>query len=288
MPPVLQLSRLRVDEGGRAQVDGLSLETAGERVLLLAGPSALFRAAAGIDKPRHGTLLSFGLPVDEAVRAGLLAGAPCDPPLPPSWRVKEYLEWSARLVGRTKDETAALVESALGRMKLEDAAETRLRSLPLLARRSLSVAAALATGARTVLVEDPMRGLSEEAARTFARLLVRGTAELSLVVFAGRISLSSPLAMDADEALVLEGSTVLAQGAPAEVAARDRSYSVRLHGPLAPFVALAEQRGARVTSRGAAATVDLGASLEVTDLLDVAMSTGTVILELRPVARAFS
>jgi hypothetical protein len=72
------------------------------------------------------------------------------------------------------------------------------------------------------------------------------------------------------------------------VAARDRSYSVRLHGPLAPFVALAEQRGARVTSRGAAATVDLGASLEVTDLLDVAMSTGTVILELRPVARAFS
>ena len=288
MRPVLEVARLRVDEGGVAQVDGLSLETAGERVLLLAGPSVLFKAAAGIVRQRHGDLLTDGVPVTDAVRDRLLAGAPLDPPLPLAWKVAEYVGWSSRLVGHSSPDADRLTRDALGRLKLDALANVKLRHVPLPARRALSVAAALATGATTLFLEDPLRGLPEDAARTFARTLVRATAGLRTVLFAARAALSSPIAMDADEAVVLDGSVVLGQGAPAEVAARDRCYALRLHGRGARFAQLAEQRGARVSGQGATWTVDLGESLRVTDILDVAMASDTVILELRPLAHAFA
>ena len=44
----------------------------------------------------------------------------------------------------------------------------------------------------------------------------------------------------------------------------------------------------RVAGRGSRWTVDLGASLEVRDLLKVAAASHTVILELRPLNHAFA
>ncbi len=288
MGPVLEAARLRVDVDGVAQVDGLSLVTTGERVLVLAGPAVLFSAAAGIVPPRHGEISTGGGPTAVAMREGKLAGAPLDPPLPPAWTALEYATWSARLAGRPPQDATALAREALGRLKLEALAEVRLRHAPLAARRALSVAAALATGAQTLFLEDPLRGLPEDAARTLARVLVRATAGLRTVVFAGRASLASPLAMDADEALVLAESSVLGQGAPAEVAAHDRTYVLRLHGRGAGFAELAARRGARVSGHGSTWTVDLGATLQLSDLLDVAAATETVVLELRPLAHAFA
>jgi hypothetical protein len=94
--------------------------------------------------------------------------------------------------------------------------------------------------------------------------------------------------MDADEAVVLDGNNVLGQGAPGELAARDRTYAIRLHGEGARFAAAAETRGARVSGEGGRWTIDLGASLGVMDILDVASASDTVVLELRPLAHAFA
>jgi ABC-type multidrug transport system ATPase subunit len=208
--------------------------------------------------------------------------------MPPAWKVTEYVTWSARLAGHSRGDAEQRTKDALARLKLEALAGTRLAHAPLAARRATSIAAAMATGATTLFVEDPLRDLPEDTARTFARVLVKATAGLRMALFAGRASLSSPISMDADEAVVLDGSLVLGQGAPAEVAASEHCYALRVHGRGARFAQLAEARGARVSGNGSRWTVDLGTSLRVTDMIDVAMASDTVILELRPLAHAFA
>jgi ABC-type multidrug transport system ATPase subunit len=286
--PVLEAARVRVDVDGVPQLDGLSFETTGDRVLVLAGPTALFGASAGMLEPRHGELLTGGLSPRVAMRQNAMAVAPLDPPLPPSWTARQYVVWSSRLAGHARPDADRHAADSLAKLKLDALADARLRRAPLHVRRALTVAAALATGATTLFFEDPLRGLTEDVARAFARVLLRGTSGLRTVIFAARASLASPLAIDADEVLVVDGSRVVAQGAPAEVAGRERSYTLRLHGRGASFARVAEQRGARVSGHGAHWTIDLGESLETSDILDVAAASDTVILELRPLAHAFA
>jgi hypothetical protein len=96
----------------------------------------------------------------------------------------------------------------------------------------------------------------------------------------------------ADEALVVASSRVAAQGAPAEVATREKTYAVRLHGERAAFASRASERGASVDlpeegHPGEPLTVQLGA-LTTSDLFVIAEETRTVILEMVPLARAFA
>jgi ABC-type multidrug transport system ATPase subunit len=290
MRPTLEARDLRVDVDGVPDVDGLSLETSGDRVLVLAAPGSLFRVAGALTTPRRGEVLTDGLTPAEAVAARRLAIAMCDPPLPPAWTTSEYMLWSTRLAGHSKAAAEPRVHDALRKMKLEALAGSRLRHVPPHARRAIGVAAALATGATTLFLEDPERGLAEDAARNLSRTIVRATEGLRTVIFASRTSLASPLGMDADEALVIAGREVVAQGAPAEVAAHDRTYAIRLNGPGAAFAELAERRGARISGQGASWVVDLGATpdgLRVSDILDVAQAVDAVVMDLRPLAQAF-
>jgi len=279
---------LRVDVDGVPELDGLSFATTGERVLALAAPRALFRAAAGLLRIRHGELRTSGLSPLQAVSQRVAASAPVDAPLPPSWKAEEYVSWSARLAGHGKDDAHALTRDAFRLLKADGMRGRKIRQLSLEARRALVIAAALATGAKTLLLEDPLRGLSEEEARQLARHIVRATAGVQLVVFASRASLASPLAIDADEAMVIDGTRVVAQGAPAEIAARERSYAVRVQGETAEFARAVQRRGARIEGGGALFTVDLGDTLRVNDLLDAAAVSGAVVLELSPLSLAFS
>ena len=191
--PVLEAKGLRVDVDGVPKVDSLTLTTTGDRVLVLAGPGALFQASAGMVQPRHGEILVDGLSPRSAVEQRLMASAPLDPPLPPSWKLREYVLWSARLAGLSKGDADAASVDVIDRLKLQALASMRLRLVATPARRAVVVAAALATGATTLLLEDPLRGLPEDAARGLARALVRATAGLRTVIFAARASLSSPL-----------------------------------------------------------------------------------------------
>jgi hypothetical protein len=113
------------------------------------------------------------------------------------------------------------------------------------------------------------------------------------VLFAARVPLESPLALASDEALVLDGSDVVAQGAPAEIATAERVVAVRVEGDAASFARVVEERGghARVGSSALGPStrvrVDLG-TLEAGDLLGIASGVQAVVVELCPVARAFA
>jgi ABC-2 type transport system ATP-binding protein len=285
---ILEAVRARIDVDGVPQVDGLSFATTGERVLVLGSAPALFECAAGLLDTRHGDVRVRGVAAKASVAQGLSAGAPLDPPVPLSWTAREYVSQSSRLAGHARAEARDRTGDAMSKLKLEEMSAVPMRTLSAHARRAIVVAAALATGASTLLLEDPLRGLPSETARSFARILVRATADVATVVFAARISLASPLATDADEAVVIHGSRVVGQGAPGEVAARDRTYALRVGGRGAAFARLAEERGARVVGQGAHWTLDLGESLGTRDIFEVAAASDTVVLELHPLAQSFA
>ncbi|HEX8791672.1 MAG TPA: hypothetical protein VF765_12040 [Polyangiaceae bacterium] len=302
MAPLLSVADLRVDVGGTPAVDGLSLATTGERVLVLGAARALFEAAAGLRQPRRGEPRVEGMAPLAAVRARVAAVAPLDPQLPPRWTVLQYVTWSARLAGHARREAARLAGEALDRLQLGSSAVTRLRLAPLAMRRATVIAAALATGAPALLLDDPLAALPEDAARSFARVLARALdaePRRRAVLFAARISLESPLSLAADEAFVIDDSHVSAHGPPAEVAAQEKTLALRVEGDVEAFARAVEAEGGRATleapageppSRAMGPTfvrVELGA-LGPRELLRIAAQAQAVIRELRPVAGVFA
>jgi ABC-type multidrug transport system ATPase subunit len=290
--PVLALSEVRVDVGGVPAIDGLTLTSTGEHILVLGAPRALFEAAAGLRPTSRGRLLVEGVPMPHAIRAGLVACAPLDPTLPGSWTARQYVAWSARLAGHGRATSLSLAGEALERLRIAPLARTKLAAGLPHVRRAVVIAAALATGAATLLVEDPTPGLGDEDAHALARATTSATGERHSVIFAARVPLESPLALDADEAIVITGSQVGAQGAPAEIAARERTLAVRIHGDLAAFVVAVEAQGGHAVAAGDAkppvhVRVDLG-PLAARDLLRIAAESNAVVVELRPLARAFA
>lgn len=287
MSALLETTTLRVDIGGVPSVDGLSMVTTGDRIVVLGAPSGLFEAVSGMRKVASGDVRVAGHEPVEGVRGGLLAGVPLDPPVPPTWTPRDYVEWSARLAGLTKGDARARAKDALELLKMTGLAETNLRTSPLHIRRAMGVAAAIATGAKIIVMEDPAVSLPEEAARNLSRLVTAALEKHRWVLFAARIPLESPFATQADEAVVLTGSTVTAQGAITDLSTRDRSYAVRVVGKEDAFLQAAEARGAQIVRHGAHLTVDLGPSLHTRDLIELAEQASSVIVELRPLARAF-
>jgi ABC-type multidrug transport system ATPase subunit len=292
LDPLLAATSLRVDVHGVPAIDGLSVTSSGEHVLVLGAASALFEAAAGLRAAARGALRIEGKVPIEAVREGVAAGAPLDPPMPPRWTVGEYVTWSARLAGHSRRLAKDLAGDALSRMALGTTMRAKLGTAVLSVRRATVLAAALATGATTLLVEDPITGLPAESAPQFTRAMVRALAERRTIFFAGRVRLESPVALAADEAIVLFGSHVAAQGAPAEIAAGEHAFVLRMVGDVRAFAAALEAEGAHVLGGADGETpsrvsVDLG-PLATRDLLRIAAASKAVVLELRPIALAFA
>jgi ABC-type multidrug transport system ATPase subunit len=291
---LLAASGLRVDVAGVPAIEGLTLATSGDRVLILGAARALFESAAGLRAAKRGEITVGGMSPQAAVHAGVASSAPLDPPMPPRWTALQYVTWSARLAGNPRGTARAMAAQSMERMQLGRLGATPLGGATATGRRGTVLAAALATGARTLLIEDPLCGLPPDAARAFARVVARalGEGDCRAVVFAGRIPLESPLALAADEALVLDGAQVLAQGAPAEIAAREGTLALRVHGDVEAFARVVEASGGRAQLTSGApppveVRVELG-PLAVRDLLRMAAESRAVVVELRPIARAFA
>jgi ABC-2 type transport system ATP-binding protein len=296
MPPRIASSHLRVDVGGVPAIDGLTFTSTGDHVLVLGAARALFEAAAGLRAIARGELRVEGVAAPEAIRSGAAACAPLDPPMPPAWTVFRYAAWSARLAGHDRGAAFALATDALARMQLTSVARTKLAAAPLPVRRATVIAGALATGAPTLFLEDPMLGLTEQAGYLLARAIARATVDRRTAVFAARVPLESPMALAADEAIVVDDAQVTGQGAPAELAAAERTVAVRVHGQVDAFRRAVEAGGGRAEGVGEGeqppaparfVRVELG-PLSPRDLLRIAAESDAVVIELRPLARPFA
>ncbi len=292
MASTLSTSSLRIDVAGVPAVDGLTFATTGQHVLVLGATRGLFTVAAGVHPPTRGQLTVAGLSPRAAVRAGVAASAALDSILPVRWTPRQIAIRSARLASHARATATELATDALRRVDFVALGDTPLRSLPLAAMRATALAAALATGATTLLVEWSAWGLVEPQARALSRIFAKAMADRQTVVFADRVSLDSPLALAADEAVVLDGSDVLAQNVPAEIASHTRTLLLRVVGGVDTFVRTLESSGARAERGPAAARterlrVDLG-PLSTGDIFRIAAECSAVVFELRPLADVFA
>jgi ABC-type cobalamin/Fe3+-siderophores transport system ATPase subunit len=288
--PLLHVEDLRVDVDGVPACDGLTARTTGDRVVVLGAPRALYEATCGRRPVVRGRLQVRGSAAAEAVREGIIAGAPLDPPLPAKWTPLDYVTWSARLSGHTANDAKTFAKEAIALVQLGALATSTMDRMVPHARRGVVLAAAIATGAAVIAVEDPLATLPDEVARSWARIVVSALAERSWIVFAARISLTSPLAMNADEALMVSSSRLDAQGPPAEIAAADRRYVARIHSarPLEELGARLSERGARLEVQGAQVLIDLGTTVTTADLLGICAELEATVVEMAPVARALT
>lgn len=288
--PLLKVEDLRVDVDGVPACDGLTLQTRGERVLVLGAPRVVFEATCGLRPVVRGLLRVRGSEAQAAVRGAVIAGAPLDPPLPLKWTALDYVTWSSRLAGNTSVDARRLAGEALALVQLGPMASSTLERMAPHARRGVVLAAAVATGASVIALEDPLAALPEELARAFAKVIVQALGNRSWVVFAARLSLTSPLAMNADEALMVSSSRLDAQGPPAEIAAQARRFVARIHstGSLDDLGARLSERGATMDVQGAQVLLDLGTSMTTADLLGLCAELDATVVEMVPVARALT
>lgn len=287
MGALLELEDVRIDEAGLPALDGVRFATTGDAVVTIGAPRALFEAAAGMRKAAQGRVLVDGVPAARAVEERLVAGAPLDPPLPPAWTTRRYLEESAALVGLRGHERGRRVTEAIAGLKLEAVADAPIAKAVLHARRAIVIAAAMATGAKILFLDDPLAGLPDDVARNFGKIVAAALEGRPWIVFAGRLPLASPLCTAADEALVFAGGAVVGQGAPAELAIREGSFVVRIAGDAKAFGERLASRDVKATPTGDTIAVDLPEGATTHAVFAAAEESGAVILELRPVARGF-
>jgi ABC-type multidrug transport system ATPase subunit len=288
-PTLIEARALRVDENGAPDIDGLSFASTakkGESAIVLGAPRSLFEAAAGLVRVASGELLIAGENAADAAKNGSIAAAPVAHELPPKWTLTKYATWSARLAGRSKSVATNGAHQALGLLDLREDGDTKLGEARPHVRALAPLAAALSTSAEIILLEDPTAQLPGDIARALSRRIVAALAGKGWVLFSGRIALDSPFALHADEAIVFGGSKV-EQGAVAEVAAREGAYAVRIHGEARTFARLVSGKGGTTRGDGDDLLIDLGSALRTHDLFDLADEAHSVIVELRPLSRAF-
>jgi hypothetical protein len=290
---VLVADSVRIDAQGTPVIERLTVTTTGANVVVLGAPNVLFETCAGTHDVTNGTLKVSGMAPRDAVRGGWIASAPADVTLPPRWTILELARESARLAGHPRGDGNSRAAASLHALQLDALGGTRLGVAEPAVRRAAVLAAALATGAETLLVCDFTAGLPDGAARSLARLFVAacessgGAPARRWVLFAGQLSLSSPLGLHADEALVFAGGRLVHTGSPAEIATRDRTYSVRLVGEgAAAFATLLRERGAQISGdpEARALTVTLPEALSTLEMITMAQAGNVVVVELLPVS----
>ena len=285
--PLLHADSVRVDDG-LPVVENLTIETTGNNVAIVGAARALFEATAGIRPITRGVLRVCGMDPRAALRAGAIASAPVDVPVPARWTVHEFARENARLAGQTKSTADKLAKDALQAMQLGTYATKKLASVDAPVKRAAMIAAALATGAGAIFAEDFTTGLPDAAARSLAKLFVAACEGRRWIVFAGRLALSSPIGLNADEALLFAGGRFVCAGLPAEIATRERTYSVRTSGEAEPFAAKLRERGARVEAAGASLMVTMPEDLATHELVALARESNVVVLELLPLSGALA
>lgn len=141
------------------------------------GTTALLEAIAGRAKVRAGRVLVDGRAPSEA--RGIVAHVPLETSLPEALRVDEVCE----LAGLIRGEPAATAASRLAPLGLEALANRRVRSLSSGEARAVSLAIAITSRAKILLVEEPLAGLDPSApGRVIEALRARATAGAAVVV----------------------------------------------------------------------------------------------------------
>jgi len=238
MSVLAEVRDLRVRFGGVTAADGLSFAVkAGEFLAVIgpngAGKTTALKMVAGVLRPDSGRVYFQGqdvtrLPVHARVRRGLGFTHQIVRPFYGFSTVENVMlaagheitrsPWRA-LFASARGPARARAVAILERIGLADAISKSPRALPLGQRKRLEVARAIALDPTLILLDEPLAGLSSSEAAILADL-VRTLPGQGITVVLVEHNLGEVLRV-ADRIVVLDAGRVLAEGAPAEVMARD-------------------------------------------------------------------
>ncbi|ACA18021.1 ABC transporter related [Methylobacterium sp. 4-46] len=235
MSPLLRVRHLRKSYGALRVTDDVSLDVAAGEIHAIIGPNGagkttLIHQLSGRLRSDGGTVLFAGedvtrLPMVGRVRRGLARSFQITSLLDgftvlenAALAVQARAGSSFRFFGAAGREAALNQEAAaaLARVGLADRAARRAGSLSHGEKRQLEIAVALATGARLLLLDEPLAGTGAEESAALVRLLrdLRATHTIVLIEH----DMEAVFAL-ADRISVLVDGRVVASGAPAAVRA---------------------------------------------------------------------
>jgi len=176
--PVLRVAGLQKRFGGVLAVDGVSLDLAEGELHALIGPNGagkttLVQLLSGALQPSAGTIALdgrdiTGLSMHRRVRLGLARSYQITSVFP-NFTVLENLALSLRGAGRPDDRERAYVE--LDAIGLAHRGDQLAGVLAHGERRQLELGLALATGARILLLDEPMAGMGPDEAERILGLI---------------------------------------------------------------------------------------------------------------------
>jgi len=288
--PTLELHQFAVRSAGPAWKAPLSLRSAAPRVALVGDWEPLFQVLHCRAEVASGAASVLGNALESAIFRGILGFAACDPPLPGSFTVSEYLVHAARLTHGSLSRAQKDAQRALERYGLVELAKRQLGALVSHQRRALGIALATLTAPPVVCLETPLRGLDAPSADYISRLCIEAATHSRLMLSSNLPTSPSPersLLDTCDEVFVIARGELVAQGAPSSVFAVGSRYALWVSGEkIAIFVSALRARGVRVDARAEPGRfhVELPRTgNESTDeLLDTALEQGVIVLQLEP------
>jgi ABC-2 type transport system ATP-binding protein len=252
-----------------------------------AGKTTLLGLLLGLAAADDGDVEILGSPMRRALAlpdgvAGFVDG----PGLYPSLTARRNLAALARLRGGGSDG----IGDALEQVGLTDVADDRVRGFSLGMRQRLGLAAALLTGPRLLVLDEPANGLDPAGTRHVHRVLTRLAANGAAVVLSSHRM--DDLAALCSEVTLLSGGRVVFSGPIDELAAEtdELDYRLRSSDPAAARRVAAETPDVRVLhhddllQRHAAEALLVRASVPaLDDLVARLVGAGIAVRELAPV-----
>lgn len=231
--------------GGRTAIQGVSLRVArGEVVGFLgpngAGKTTTLRVLAGVFPPTSGQALVDGIDLTKAPLAARrrIGYGPEHPALHADMTVRAELDYVAALRDASGGPARrAAVAGALERTGLQRLADRRIDTLSRGTRQRVGLAVALVGDPPALLLDEPTAGLDPTQGAEMRRLIRSLGGGHAIFVSSHALA---DVESFCDRVIVLHHGRVLAEGVPAELAARLRPVALVDVEAVAPPEALAQ------------------------------------------------
>jgi len=276
---VLELKGLTRRYGDLVALDDLSFTVAEGQMFGFVGPNGAGKTTAmriilGVLEPDAGQVLWQGRPIDDKTRqrTGYM---PEERGLYPRMRVRDQLEYLARLHGLSVTAARDAADYWIERLGVAERASDRVEQLSLGNQQRVQLAAALVHQPELLVLDEPFAGLDPVGVDTLATVLAEQATEGVPVIFSShQLELVERLC---EAVAIINRGRLVASGKVADLRATERTRQYRVEVAGVPPDWTAGLLGVTVMeSSDHQVVVELGEGTDEQALLDAARAAGRV------------
>ena len=230
----LLLDNLCKDFGGNTAVAGITAVLEPGIYGLLgangAGKTTLLRMICGVLKPTAGQVRLDGIPIDTlgAAYRDKLGYLPQEFVGYPQYSARDFLLYMAVLKGMTRTQAVPKIQELLSMVRLQEAANKKLRAFSGGMRRRLGIAQALLNDPDILILDEPTAGLDPKE-RVHFRNILEGYAQQKIVLLSTHIV--SDLEAIAHKVFLMKDGRFQTQGTVSELLQQAKGHVWELTVP---------------------------------------------------------